>query len=223
MKINKILNEEQLTHINSLIAKLEFIDGKLTASGIAKKAKNNMQANPKGDAFINLSKFIGEILIKNPWINSRFFPKKFSPLMINKYSPGQGYGRHYDNSHILMSNSGAMRRDFSFTLMLSAKSDYEGGELEIESSDNLVQTVHLDAGDIVIYPSSHIHSVMPVTKGERIAFVGWLSSYIKDTRAHETLNIYSNLQEELTKYNLSDDDRLLVQHLKNKLIHLLSE
>ena len=122
-----------------------------------------------------------------------------------------------------MSNLGAMRRDFSFTLMLSAKSDYEGGELEIESNDNLVQTIHLDAGDIVIYPSSHIHSVMPVTKGERIAFIGWLSSYIKDTRAHETLNIYSNLQQELAKYDLSVDDQLLLQHLKNKLIHLLSE
>ena len=143
--------------------------------------------------------------------------------MFNKYSTGQGYGRHYDTSQILKSKSGTMRRDFSFTLMLSKNSDYEGGELEIESSNNLLQTVHLDAGDMAIYPSSQIHSVLPITKGERIAFVGWISSYIKDTRAHETLDIYSNLQEALTKYNLSDDDRLLVQHLKNKLIHLLSE
>ena len=223
MQINKILNEEQLNYINSLIENLEFIDGKITASGLAKKAKNNKQANPKGDAFVNLSMYIGEILSKNHWINSRYFPKKYSPAMFNKYSSGQGYGRHYDTSHILMSKSGTMRRDFSFTLMLSKNSDYEGGELEIESSNNLLQTVHLDAGDMAIYPSSQIHSVLPITKGERIAFVGWISSYIKDTRAHETLNIYSNLQQELAKYDLSVDDQLLLQHLKNKLIHLLSE
>lgn len=223
MQINTILNEDQLSHINSLIEKLDFIDGKTTASGLAKKVKNNVQANPKGDAFINLSIYIGEILFKNPWINSRFFPKKFSPPMFNKYSSGQGYGRHYDNSHILISKSGTMRRDFSFTLMLSMSSDYEGGELEIEADNNLVQTTHLDAGDIVIYPSSHIHSVLPVTKGERVAYVGWISSYIKDTRAHEALDIYSNLQEKLTKYHLADDDKLMVQHLKNKLIHLFSE
>lgn len=223
MKINKILNEEHLSYINSLIPKLEFIDGKHTARGLAKKAKNNMQANPKGEVYSNLSKYIEEILLKNLWVNTTFFPKKISQGIFNKYSLGQDYGKHYDNSHILMLKSGVIRRDFSFTLMLSRSDDYDGGELEIESTNNLTQAVHLDAGDIVIYPSSHIHSVLPVTKGERIAYIGWISSYIKDTRAHEILDIYSDLQNQLSKYNLSDKDKLLVKHFKNKLTHFLSE
>jgi PKHD-type hydroxylase len=223
MKINKILDAKQLIHINSLIEKLEFIDGKVSASGLAAEAKNNMQANPTGEAFINLSKYIGEVLSKNSWITYRFFPKKFSPAMVNKYSSGQGYGKHFDASHIQTAQSGILRRDFSFTLMLSKSSDYEGGELKIESNDNLVQTVHLDAGDIIIYPSSKIHSVLPVTKGDRIAYIGWISSYIKDASAHETLDMYSNLQEKFQKYNLSTEDELLLRHLKNKLVHLLSE
>lgn len=222
MKINKILDESQLEYIHALIKNLEFIDGKISAAGLAKKVKNNAQVNPKGDVYNELHQYIQKILKENTWIKNRFFPKQFSSTMINRYMVGESYGRHMDSSHIETIKYGLLKRDFSYTLMLTPKTDYSGGELKIENPDN-TQTVKLDAGDIVIYPSNKIHSVLPVTKGERVAFVGWISSYIRNSEGQDLLNSFGDLQLALEKYNLSYDDRLLVTHLKNNLIHSLSD
>jgi|SaaInl6LU_22_DNA_1037377.scaffolds.fasta_scaffold31348_2 PKHD-type hydroxylase len=223
MKINKILNKSEVSYINSLIEKLQFIDGKISATGQAQKVKNNSQANPVGDIFLELHQYIQKILHESSWIKNRFFPKQFSTTMINKYSAGESYGRHMDSSHIQTSKYGILRRDFSYTLMLSDKDNYDGGELKIENPENINQTIKLDSGDIVIYPSNRIHSVLPVTQGERIAFVGWISSYIKTYEGQKLLDSFNDLQLALAKYNLSDDDQLLISHLKNNLIHSLSD
>jgi PKHD-type hydroxylase len=143
--------------------------------------------------------------------------------MINKYIVGESYGRHMDSSHIQTSKYGVLRRDFSYTLMLTNKDDYEGGELKIENPENIIQSVKLDAGDIVIYPSNRIHSVLEVTKGERVAFVGWICSYIKNYEGQKLLDSFGDLQLALTKYKLSYDDELLLTHFKNNLIHSLSD
>ena len=101
--------------------------------------------------------------------------------------------------------------------------DYTGGELKIENPENVTQTIKLDAGDIVIYPSNRIHSVLPVTKGERVAFVGWICSYIRSSEGQILLDNFGDLQLALAKYNLSYDDQLLLTHFKNNLIHSLSD
>jgi PKHD-type hydroxylase len=223
MKIQKILKKDNIAHINSLIEKLEFIDGKISAAGLAKKVKNNAQVNPVGETYQELHLYIQKILHENSWIKNRFFPKQFSSTMINKYIVGESYGRHMGSSHIQTSKYGVLRRDFSYTLMLTNKDDYEGGELKIENPENIIQSVKLDAGDIVIYPSNRIHSVLEVTKGERVAFVGWICSYIKNYEGQKLLDSFGDLQLALTKYKLSYDDELLLTHFKNNLIHSLSD
>lgn len=223
MKINKILDKNQLEYINSLVKKLEFIDGKVSAAGLAKKVKNNTQVNPLGDTYNEIHNYIQNILHENAWIKNRFFPKQFSSTMINKYLVGESYGRHMDSSHIQTIKYGVLRRDYSYTLMLTSKTDYTGGELKIENPENVTQTIKLDAGDIVIYPSNRIHSVLPVTKGERVAFVGWICSYIRGSEGRILLDNFGDLQLALAKYNLSYDDELLLTHFKNNLIHSLSD
>ena len=178
MKIIKILDTSQIDYVKNLIEDLEFHDGKKTALGLAKCVKLNKQAVAEGDKYQELVSYIGDILITNQWFKKRYLPKAFSPPLINKYEVGDGYGRHFDNSHI-STESGLIKLDFSFTLMFSSKSDYEGGELKIETG-SVAHEVKMDVGDLVIYPSSYIHSVLNITKGKREAYVGWITSYIKD-------------------------------------------
>ena len=221
MRIFNLLDKNQLIHINSLLPNIIFEDGEKSAKGLAKKVKKNQEANIHGDIYLELSNYLEKILQQNMWLKRRYLPKKFSKLIINKYSVGSSYGKHYDESH-MQSNSFSLKKDFSFTLMLSKASDYEGGELEIETGTHS-HKVKLGAGDMVIYPSVYIHNVLPVIKGERLACVGWLASHIKDYYALETINAYEDMHLSLLKYNLSKEDQLLLGYVQNRLQHLLSD
>ena len=118
--------------------------------------------------------------------------------------------------------TGSFKKDFSYTLMLSEASDYEGGELVIEAG-NMTHKVKLGAGDMVVYPSMYIHNVLPVSEGQRIAFIGWFASHIKDYYAIETLNAYEDMHLKLLQYDLSEEDQLLISYVQNRLQHLLSD
>ena len=220
MKIVKILDASQINYVNNLIGDMEFHDGKKTAHGFAKKVKLNKQAVAEGDKYKELIIYINDILRKNLWLKKRYLPKKFSQPLINKYEVGDCYGRHFDSSHAF-TGSGSARVDWSFTLMLSSNSDYEGGELKIETG-SVTHEVKLDAGDLVIYPSSYIHSVLNITKGKRIAYVGWIASHIKDQLGFETINAYEDMHLALAKYNLSEEDKLSLSYVQNKLQLLIS-
>ena len=101
--------------------------------------------------------------------------------MFAKSTKGIGYGRHIDNSYM---SSG--RADLSFTIFLSSKDNYDGGELSIESI-NSEENFKLNAGEIIIYPSTYLHSVKEVTKGERLVCVGWIESYVRSMEEREYL------------------------------------
>ena len=87
----------------------------------------------------------------------------------------------------------------------------------------MTHEVKMDAGDLVIYPSSYIHSVLNIKKGKRVAYVGWITSYIKDQFAFETINAYEDMHLALLKYNLSEEDKLSLSYVQNKLQHLVSK
>jgi PKHD-type hydroxylase len=220
MQILKILDDDQLRFTQNLLAEINFKDGKESAKGLAKQVKNNKEASKFGEEYEKISKYLYKILTESNWLRRRYVPKRFSNLIINKYSNGENYGRHFDSSH-MQTKSGSVRSDLSFTLMLSNASDYEGGELEIEAG-NQTHKVSLDAGYMVIYPSIFMHSVLPVVHGDRIACVGWFSSHIKDSFARETLNEYEEMHLSLLKYDLSEADQLKLAYVQNRIRHLLS-
>ena len=188
---------------------------------MAKEAKNNSEAIPNGESYKELLSYIQNILTKNDWLKRRFLPKIFSIPLINHYKAGDSYGRHYDASH-MTGESISVRKDYSFTLMLSSLEEYDGGELEIEDN-GMKHKVKLDAGDMVIYPSTLIHNVLPVITGERLAYVGWIASHVKDPLALELLNAFEEMHLSLKKYELLPDDQLSLSYVQNKLQHLLSD
>ena len=221
MQVVNLLKIDQLNHIYDLLEKVKFQDGKISAKGLAKKVKQNNEAVPQGESYKKMLDYVNQALIENDWIKRRYLPKTFSTPLINKYSINDSYGKHFDASH-MTNKQVSIRKDYSFTLMLSKFSDYEGGELVIENG-NKVQKVKLDAGDMVIYPSIHIHSVLPVTSGERIAYVGWFASHVKNPLSLEALNSYEDMHISLLKYDLSEEDQRKLSYVQNRLQHLLSD
>jgi hypothetical protein len=106
-------------------------------------------------------------------------PKALSPLLFSRYEKGMHYGSHVDDA--LMDG---MRTDVSFTLFLSDPKSYDGGALAIESTSG-EESFKLAAGSLVAYPSTSLHQVAAVTRGARLAAVGWARSFIRDPARRE--------------------------------------
>ena len=221
MYVIKILNQEDIVEAKKLVNKIDFIDGKRTARGLAQDVKSNLEADVSDKNYKAALKFIDEKFRQNHQIKTLFLPHSFSSPIINKYSEGDSYGRHFDASHMYTSK-GTYKSDFSFTLILSEEKDYEGGELIIES-DFVSREFRIGAGDAVIYSSNNMHQVVPVTKGARIAYVGWMTSSYKDYASFEAMKEFESMHAGLLKHDLSDDEKLKIAFVKNKLRYVLSK
>ena len=202
----KIL-KEKLFCINN-----DWEDGKKTAGKYASKVKNNLQLNRYSDNSIKYSKFIVEKLLKNQLARSFALPKKVHGIMFTKSSKGMKYGRHIDNAYM---SSG--RADLSFSIFLSCKKTYGGGELVIENI-NTENKFKLDQGQIIIYPSTYLHSVQEITHGERLVCVGWIESYVKSIEEREYLfDIDAGAKGLLAKHGRSDELDLIFKSYSNLL------
>ncbi|MEL7190766.1 MAG: Fe2+-dependent dioxygenase, partial [Pseudomonadota bacterium] len=134
-------------------------------------------------------------LSENAVLKAASHPRRFSHLLISKTQDGGHYGSHIDNA-LMGAGAGRMRTDMSFTLFLTPPQDYEGGELVIHTA-GIDYTVKGLPGELVLYPSTSIHEVKPVTKGTRIVSVGWIESLIADPTSREMLFDLENLRASL--------------------------
>jgi PKHD-type hydroxylase len=72
-----------------------------------------------------------------------------------------------------------VRSDISCTLFLCEPDEYDGGALIIGDTYG-EHEVKLPAGDLILYPSSSLHQVTPVTRGARLASFFWVQSLVRD-------------------------------------------
>jgi len=214
---HELLDSEELEILRKNLDKEELFweDGKQTAGKHAAELKNNLQL--KRD--INLSKKLSELIIKkilsNDLIKSFALPKKIHGTMFSKSKSGMKYGSHIDNPFM---SSG--RADLSFTIFLSSEENYDGGELLIQSF-NSEKKFKLEAGEIIIYPSTYLHSVEEVIDGERLVFIGWIESYVKSIEEREYLfDLDAAARSLLAKYGRSDEVDLIFKSYSNFLRRL---
>ena len=211
---NQLLNAEE---INLIIKELEeenksWEDGKNTAGSHASKVKNNLQLKRQSEISQKLSFLVKKKLLNNDLIKSFTLPKHIHGIIFSKSSEGMSYGRHIDNAFM---SSG--RADLSFTIFLSEKNQYEGGELLIENL-NTERKFKLDKGEIIIYPSTYLHSVQKVLNGERLVCVGWIQSYVKSIEAREYLfDLDAGARSLLAKNGRSDELDLIFKSYSNLL------
>ena len=209
-----LLNSEEIKTITKDLINLNenWEDGKKTAGKHAAAVKNNLQLNRKSDISQKYSAFIIEKMLSNPLIKSFSIAKKIHRIMFTRSSKGMKYGRHIDNAFM---SSG--RADLSFTLFLNKKSAYTGGELIVDDI-NKENKFKFNEGEIVIYPSTYLHSVKEVEKGERIVCVGWIESYVKSIEEREYLfDIDAGAKGLLAKYGRTDELDLIFKSYSNLL------
>ena len=214
---HKLLNSKELEILRKNLDsdELSWEDGKQTAGRHAAIVKNNLQLRRDSDLSINFSKFITKKILSSEIIKSFALPKKIHGTMFSKSKKGMKYGLHIDNAYM---SSG--RADLSFTIFLNCKENYEGGALSIESF-NSEEKFKLNEGEIIIYPSTYLHSVEEVIDGERLVFVGWIESYIKSIEEREYLfDLDAAARSLLAKYGRSEEVDLIFKSYSNLLRRL---
>jgi PKHD-type hydroxylase len=158
----------------------EWIDGRVTAGHQSARAKDNRQLAEDSDEAIALGDLVRNALESTPLFMAAALPLKVFPPLFNSYSNGQSFGTHVDNAIRQVKNTPhRVRTDLSATLFLSQPDEYDGGELLVEDTYG-VHTVKLPAGHLILYPSSSLHHVRPITRGTRLASFFWIQSMVRD-------------------------------------------
>jgi PKHD-type hydroxylase len=217
LQIAGVLDAQAVSTIrSSLIAEAQaFSSGTATAGWYARDVKHNDQASgPVASAIVEQAQ---AALMANALFLSAARPKAFVRTLISRYHPGMHYGTHVDDA--LM---GGIRTDLSFTVFLAPPETYDGGELVIETPDGETD-VKLEAGSMVLYPTTALHRVNAVTKGERLAIVGWVRSFIRNSEHRETL---FDLDHIISTLKTTNADRSLmnpVMKVRNTLVRMWAE
>lgn len=175
-----VLSTEQLARCRELLARAEWIDGRVTAGYQGAQVKRNQQLAENSPIARELGDMILAALERNALFISAALPNRVYPPLFNRYEGGMHFGNHVDNAVRLHPADGSkFRTDLSATLFLAEPENYDGGELLIEDTYG-VQQVKLPAGHMVLYPASSLHRVTPVTRGARVASFFWIESMVRD-------------------------------------------
>ena len=180
LHVPKVLSPEALARCRHLVENADWQDGKITAGTQSGQVKNNRQLPEASDAAIAARALVVDALARNALFFSAALPKKTFPPLFNRYDgDANNFGNHIDNAVRTSTLTGAwVRTDLSCTLFLSEPEEYDGGELVIEDTFG-TQRAKLAAGDLMLYPSSSVHRVEPVTRGSRIASFFWIESMVR--------------------------------------------
>jgi PKHD-type hydroxylase len=180
LHVPNVLSQEQVAHGRHLLAKAPWIDGRVTAGPQSARAKQNQQLPEDSPEARELGELILGALHRSPLFMSAALPLKVFPPLFNRYAGGHSFGSHVDNAIRQVPGSPhRVRTDLSATLFFIDPDDYDGGELVVEDTYGMHQ-VKLPAGDMVLYPSTSLHHVTPVTRGERVSSFFWIQSLVRD-------------------------------------------
>jgi len=180
LQIPEVLTAEEVAKARQLLDQAEWVDGRVTAGHQSARAKDNMQLPEGSPAARELGQTILSALQGNPLFITAALPLHVFPPLFNRYQGGQSFGTHVDNSiRQVPGTAHRIRTDLSATLFLSGPDEYDGGELVVEDTYG-VHAVKLPAGHLVLYPSTSLHHVRPVTRGARICSFFWIQSMIRD-------------------------------------------
>lgn len=180
LQIPDVLNAEQVSQARQILDRAAWVDGKVTAGHQSARAKDNQQLPEDGPEARELGQMVLSALQRHPLFITAALPLQVFPPLFNRYQGGQSFGTHVDNAiRQVPGTPHRIRTDLSATLFFSGPDEYEGGELMVEDNYG-VHSVKLPAGHLVLYPSTSLHHVRPVTRGARICSFFWIQSMIRD-------------------------------------------
>ncbi len=179
IQIPDVFTAEQVAQARHLLDAAEWVDGKVTAGHQSARAKDNSQLPEGHPVARQLGDDIVRALQRHPLFVSAALPMHVFPPLFNRYTGGQSFGNHVDNAiRQIPGTPHRIRTDLSCTLFFSRPDEYDGGELVIEDTYG-THAVKLPAGHLVLYPSTSLHHVRPVTRGARVSAFFWLQSMVR--------------------------------------------
>jgi PKHD-type hydroxylase len=180
LPVPDVLTAEQVAHARQLFDRAEWVDGRVTAGHQSARAKQNRQLAEDSSEARTLGEMIVSALQQHPLFVSAALPLRVFPPLFNRYEGGEAFGTHVDNAiRQVPGTAHRLRTDLSATLFFAEPDEYDGGELVVEDTYG-VHSVRLPAGHMVLYPSSSLHHVRPVTRGVRLASFFWIQSLVRD-------------------------------------------
>lgn len=220
IQIPGLLTPEQVRHARARLGEAEWVDGLATAGHQGARVKHNRQVAEGSAVALELGDLILAALERSALFISAALPAKVYPPMFNRYEDGETFGTHVDNAVRLIPGSGRkLRTDLSATLFLAEPDEYDGGELLVEDTYG-VHAVKLPAGDLVLYPSSSLHRVEPVTRGTRLASFMWVQSMVGDEARRGLLFDLDTAIQRLGQTGAADDARLLLTNCYHNLLRM---
>ena len=221
LQIPAVLNTAQLEKVEQVLQQAEFVDGRLSAGKAARRVKDNQEMKQDPKRMELLIRILVSSLSHNQIFNSAVLPQRMADPIFARYLPGMSYGDHVDDP--IMGRQGPrFRSDVSMTVFLRDPDSYDGGELVIRTSFGS-KSVKLPAGDAVIYPSSSLHHVASVTRGERLVALGWVQSHVRDPARRELLYELNRAREHLLQQAPEDAATRLVDKSFANLVRMWSD
>lgn len=222
LHIPEVLTKVQVQQFYQILEQSDWVDGRSTVGDQGAKVKRNLQLPEHGEVAQQLGKVILDQLNNNAQFVSAALPLRIVPPLFNRYAGGGEYGFHVDGAvRGFHQSPNLLRTDLSCTIFLNEPEDYEGGELIIQDLYG-EHEVKLPAGDMVLYPSTSIHKVTPVTQGKRVCSFFWIQSMIRDDLKRTSLFELDQVIIRMRSKGESEDTLALANHYHN-LLRMWSE
>lgn len=216
--IAQVLGKQQVAEFRARLSQAEWVDGKATVGVQGAQVKRNRQLAVDSPLARELGEIVLKALYTHPVFMSAALPLRIVPPLFNAYTGGEHYGFHVDGAIRLLPGSNlSLRTDVSATLFLSEPEEYEGGELTVQDTYG-THEVKLPAGDLILYSSSSLHQVAPVTRGERVCSFLWAQSMVRDDWQRSLLHdLDCNIQSLRQKLGDAEEILGLTGHYHNLL------
>jgi PKHD-type hydroxylase len=222
LHVPNILDREQVARFRQLLDQASWTDGRETVGPQGAKVKRNLQLPDASPLREQLGREVLDALARHPLYHAATLPLRTLIPRFNRYEGGGQYGFHIDGAVMALPNGEQLRSDISCTLFLAEPEDYDGGELVISDTYG-EHEVKLPAGDIIIYPSSSLHRVMPVTRGARLAAFFWVQSLVRDDSKRRMLFELDTAIQTLTRTGADEQAVLQLTGLYHNLLRQWGE
>lgn len=221
-RIPGVLSEQEVRFLVDELNHAEWVDGRATVGAQGAQVKNNQQVDTRSERYAQLQAKVLDAVNHHSLFFAAALPKTISSPLFNRYQQQETYGFHVDGAVRQHPHSGWMRTDLSATLFLSSPENYDGGELTINDTYGQ-HSVKLPAGDLVLYPSSSLHCVTPVTRGVRVASFMWIQSMIRDDKRRAMLFELDGTIQSLKNQHGESAEALSLLNLYHNLLREWSE
>jgi len=213
LEVPDLLTPPEIARLRELASKARFVDGRTT--NVHSPVKNNTQVDQTGPEYREAAQIMHAALMRHEQVQAYVFPKFIAAPLLTRHQPGMHYGAHSDAPFMNVGGTRPLRSDLSCTIFLNPPETYEGGALAVQLGARSVE-FKLAPGGAVIYPSTTIHQVTPVTAGERLVGITFMESQIVDQNNRELLYELNEVLA-LEGFNISWENRTRLSHVSSAL------